>query len=73
MNNENDPRGERIDSTIQEIRAKVTTVIEQEAEPDMELFDILTRHIVVPSPDKDAVKHAMADIKKLVDERAEEY
>lgn len=71
MNDENDPRGESIDSTLQKIRTRVTAIIRQGAKPDMELLDILTKHIVVPSPEEDAVKQAVDDIKKLVDERAE--
>ena len=72
MDDENNPYGARVGGTLKEIRATATDVIRQDEEPDMELLDILTRRIVVSSPDEDAVGQAMADIKKLADERVKD-
>ncbi len=69
MDNEGDPHG--AGAILQKIRAEATSTIMRDGEPDVELFEILARHVIVLSPDADAVEQAMADIKTLVDERAE--
>lgn len=69
MDNEDDPHGSDAGAVLQKIRAEATSAIMLDGEPDAELLGILTRRIVVPSPDADAAEQAMADIRKLVDER----
>ena len=70
MDNETDPHGSDVGAILQKIRAEATSAIVLDGEPDVGLFEILTRHIVVPSPNADATEQAMADIKKIVGERA---
>ena len=70
MNNWDDSHEESIDVTLQNIRTSVEAIILQGAEPDTDLLDILKKRIVVSSPDEYAVKQAMDDIEKLIDERA---
>lgn len=70
MGNETDLHGSDVGAVLQKIRAEATSAIMLDEEPDVDLFEILTRRIVVPSPDADAAEQAMADIKKLVGERA---
>lgn len=70
MDNEIDPHGSDVGAVLQKIRAEAISAIMLDGELDVDLFEILTRHIVVSSPDADATEQAMADIKKLVGERA---
>ena len=52
------------------IRAKAISAITHDADADTALLDILTRRIVTPSSDADAVEQAASDIRKLAEERA---
>ena len=64
-----DPHGAGV--ILERIRAKEASIIELGEDTDVELFEILASHILVPSPDETAVEQAMDDIKNLVGERAE--
>ena len=57
--------------TLQMIRDKAISAITHDADADTALLDILTRRIVTPSPDADAVEQAADDIKQLAEKRAE--
>jgi hypothetical protein len=70
MDNEINSHGSDVSAVLQKIQVEATSAIMLDEEPDVDLFEILTRRIVVPSPDADAIEQAMADIKKLVNERA---
>lgn len=71
MNDANQSDGTDADAALRDIGAKAVAEIMRDADADADLLEILTRCIVVPSPDANAVKQAAADIKKLAEERAE--
>ena len=57
-------------ATLRDISGEAVSKIMQEEDVDADLLDILTRHIVVSSPEADAVKQAADDIVQLATERA---
>ena len=71
MDNEDESPDADADSVLRKIRTEATSAIMSSAEPDAELLEILVKRIVVPSPDANAIEHAMTDIHNLVDKRAE--
>ena len=70
MEDANKPDDTGVGSTLQMIRDKAISSIMQDADADTVLLDILTRRIVTPSPDADAVEQAASDIRKLAEKRA---
>ena len=70
MEDANKPDDTDVGSTLQMIRDKAISSIMQDADADTVLLDILTRRIVTPSPDADAVEQAASDIRKLAEKRA---
>ena len=70
MEDGNRPGDTDVDAPLQVIRAKAISAITHDADADTALLDILTRRIVTPSPDADAVEQAASDIRKLAEERA---
>ena len=70
MEDANKPDDMSVDPTLQMIRDGAISSIMQDADADTALLDILTRRIVTPSSDADAVEQAASDIRKLAEERA---
>ena len=70
MEDANKPGDTGVGSAFQMIRDKAISSIMQDADADTALLDILTRRIVTPSSDADAVEQAASDIRKLAEERA---
>ena len=70
MEDANKPDDMSVDPTLQMIRDEAISSIMQDADADTALLDILTRRIVTPSSDADAVEQAASDIRKLAEERA---
>lgn len=58
-------------AALRDIRGEAISKIMQEEDVDADLLDILTRYIVVSSPEADAVKQAANDIAQLATERAQ--
>ena len=71
MEDANKPDDTGVGPTLQMIRDKAISAITHDADADTALLDILTRRIVTPSPDADAVEQAADDIRQLAEKRAE--
>ena len=71
MEDENRSGDTDVDTPLQVIRAKAISAITHDADADTALLDILTRRIVTPSPDANAVEQAADDIRQLAEKRTE--
>ena len=58
-----------MDAVLQDIKDKSIPLIRNNPEADVALLDILTKHIVAPSPADDAVERAMDEIRSLVEKK----
>lgn len=64
-------RTDDADIRFYKIRDHAVSKIERDQNHDTALLAILTNRIIIPSPDAEAIKQAVEDIRKLAEERTQ--